>query len=71
MSDPSWLSYLKEWPGLLLSAAVIIALIKIILKLIENNSKMLEGATEQRVVLSEVVSLLRTLCARGDGKGKG
>jgi len=32
---------------------------------------MLEGATEQRVVLSEVVSLLRTLCARGDGKGRG
>jgi hypothetical protein len=38
--------------------------------MMESNAKMLENSVEQRTVLSEVVSLLRTLCAR-NGRGKG
>jgi hypothetical protein len=69
MADPSWLAYLKEWPGLLIAGFSLWILGKVMFRLIDFSLGLLRESTEQRVLLTEAISLLRQLCQRNKGGG--
>ena len=70
MTDPSWLQYLKEWPGLLIAGFCLWILGKVLFKLIDFSLGILKDNAENRVLLTEAITLLRQLCSKGRAGGK-
>ena len=67
--DLSWIEKLQI-PGLILAGMVIWLLFKLIMKGLDFCMGLLQQVSEQRTVLTEVVTLLRQLCFRVKGGGQ-
>jgi hypothetical protein len=63
--DISWIERLQV-PGLIISGVVIVLLFQLMGKLVAFLFDMQKQRTEERVLLSDMTSMLRQLCQRGE-----